>query len=325
MPAAARRRSVRSRHVWRHGPPPRLGWLLLGVPLLLAACATTPATAARADRHGAGQHRTDPGGQGASNTPGPASAGKSAKWVLTWSADFGKPGALGKWLYYSGGDGFNLKQLQWYDASNASVDRKGQLVITADHGANGEKCWYGPCDYSSARMETKNTFSQSYGKFEARIKFPPGRGLWPAFWIEGDNVYQVGWPACGEIDIAEPNGKNPYLLLAYAHAPHVSHRAALTLPEPMTSGFHTYAVVWTPKGITWYFDGYAYSHMSAYKGWPFDHRFFIILDLAVGGGYPGSPNASTPFPAKMIVDWVRVYRHAAAKKASASAAASQSQ
>jgi len=307
MSAAATRPSVRSRPSRRH----RHRWLLLaGLPVLLAACATSPASSARADHHGQAAGSTE-----RSKPPAPTTAGKSAKWALSWGADFGRPGAMDKWLYYSGGNGFNLKQLQWYDASNASVDRSGQLVITASRGANGRRCWYGPCQYTSARMETKNTFSQAYGEFEARIKLPPGEGLWPAFWLEGDDVYQVGWPACGEIDVVEPDSKNPYLLQAYAHAPRFDHKADLTLPEAMTAGFHTYSVVWTPKGITWYFDGYPYSHMSAYKGWPFDKRFFIILDLAVGGGYPGPPDASTPFPAKMVVDWVRVYRRVAVKNA----------
>lgn len=213
-----------------------------------------------------------------------------------------------KWLFFSGGNGWGLRQLQWYDSGNAAINNSGQLVITADANGGGNRCWYGPCKYTSARMETKNTFAQKYGLFEARIKLPAGHGVWPAFWIEGANVYQVGWPACGEIDIIEPNNRNPNLVQGYAHATKHVRSEYLTVSDPITAGFHTYAVQWTPTGITWYFDGHAYGHMNAYKGWPFSQKFFIILDLALGGSYPGLPNASTPFPAKMVVDWIRVYR-----------------
>jgi beta-glucanase (GH16 family) len=266
-----------------------------------AGCGTTPASAT-------------PGTSGARSAtqdvqqPSSASVPAAGKWKLTWSADFSKPGALKKWLFYSGGTGFGHHQLQYYDESNATIDKAGQLVIAADHNGKGHTCWYGRCQYTSARMETINTFSQTYGLFEARIKLPPGSGLWPAFWVEGADVYKVGWPGCGEVDIVESNSKNPYLVTGYAHAPKWGHGALLTVPKPITAGAHTYAVAWTPKGITWYFDGYAYSHVALYKGSPFDHPFFIILNLAVGGGYPGVPTASTPFPAKMIVDWVRVYK-----------------
>jgi beta-glucanase (GH16 family) len=279
--------------------------LLCALPVALAACGTAAGSPAPRRPAGSPSHPGRSSTQDVGQAPRAASSGK---WALTWSADFGKPGALKKWLFYSGGNGFNLRQLQWYDANNATVDSSGQLVITADHGGGANSCWYGSCRYTSARLETINTFTQKYGMFEARIKLPPGRGLWPAFWIEGANVYRVGWPACGEIDIVESSSKNPDLVTAYAHSRRPTHKAELTVSEPITAGFHTYAVTWTPKGVTWYFDGYAYSHMAAYKGWEFDHPFFIILDLAVGGGYAGNPTASTPFPAKMIVDWVRVYR-----------------
>jgi beta-glucanase (GH16 family) len=286
--------------------------LLTGILLLIAACGSGSGTP---DGQPGGSRTPDgqPRGSGTPAQPAQASSAAAAAsgshWKLTWDSDFGKPGALSKWLYYSGGTGFNLKQLQWYDATNASVNKSGQLVITADRNGDGKTCWYGPCQYTSARMETLNTFTQTYGKFEARIKFPPGYGLWPAFWIEGANVYQVGWPACGEIDIIEPNGTNPYLVEGALHARHTGHPAYLTVTQAITAGFHTYSVVWNSKGITWYFDGYAFSHMNVYEGWPFNKPFFIILNLAVGGSYVGTPPKSTPFPAKLIVDWVRVYRH----------------
>jgi beta-glucanase (GH16 family) len=302
------RRGLGSRRV-RSGP-----LLLVGVSVTIAACGASAAGGPQGVGVGSGTSaQSSQSSQSARSAPAssPTATASASHWALTWSADFKKPGALSKWLYYSGGTGFGVKQLQWYDAANASINDGGQLVITADRNTGGKKCWYGPCQYTSARMETKNTFTQTYGKFEARIKFPPGAGLWPAFWIEGANVYQVGWPACGEIDVIEPGGKNPYLVQGYAHATRVRHQAFLTVSQPITSGFHTYGVVWNSKGVTWYFDGYAFSHMNSYKGWPFGKPFFIILNLAVGGGYPGPPNKSTPFPARMVVDWIRVYRHVA--------------
>ena len=285
---------------WRPGP----GLLLvLGMSVLIAACGVANGNG----QNGPPRVSSTPT-QSAVSSPS-AAAAPPGRWKLTWSADFGKPGALNKWLYYSGGTGFGLRQLQWYDATNVSINNNSQLEITADKADGSNTCWYGPCQYTSARMETKNTFTQTYGAFEARIKFPAGTGLWPAFWIEGANIYQIGWPACGEIDIVEPDGRNPYLVQGYAHATHFRHQAFLTISQPITAGFHTYGVVWNRKGVTWYFDGHAFSHMTAYKNWPFDKPFFIIMNLAVGGGYPGPPSKSTPFPARMIVDWVRVYRH----------------
>jgi beta-glucanase (GH16 family) len=279
---------------------------LLALSLVVAACGSG-GTGPASGTPRIGAQAKHPAARTATGALDDAAARKG--WKLTWSADFGKPGAMKKWVYYSGGTGFGLHQLQWYDAANATVDKSGQLVISADKGGGGNKCWYGSCKYTSARMETKSLFSQTYGEFEARIKFPAGSGLWPAFWIEGANVYQVGWPACGELDIIEPEAENAYLVDGYAHAKHYRHQAFLTVPQSITAGFHTYGIVWNPQGVTWYFDGHAYSHMTSYKGWPFDKPFFIILDLAVGGGYPGPVTKKTPFPAKMTVDWLRVYQH----------------
>jgi beta-glucanase (GH16 family) len=289
---------------------------LLAVAVTAAACGTTAASQPGSSTSESGAQAQHPQTQQASTQVGSASAidpaaGQSG-WKLTWSSNFGGPDARSKWLYYSGGTGFGVKQLQWYDAANTAFSKNGQLVITADKGGGGNTCWYGACRYTSARIETKNTFSQTYGQFEARIKFPAGLGLWPAFWIEGANVYQVGWPACGELDVIEPKSQNPYLVSGYAHATRFKHRSLLTVTTPITAGFHTYGVIWNPRGVTWYFDGHAYSHMNSYKGSPFNKPFFIILDLAVGGGYPGKPTAATHFPAKMVVDWVRVYSRTSA-------------
>jgi beta-glucanase (GH16 family) len=160
-------------------------------------------------------------------------------------------------------------------------------------------------------MNTLTTFTQRYGRFEARIKLPAGQGLWPAFWIEGANVNQVSWPACGEVDIIEKNGTKPNELEGFAHMPAGQYSALSPYPAPLASAFHVYGIDWTPQGITWTVDGKSYGHMSAFPGWPFNHPFFLILNLAVGGYWPGPPSASTRFPARMLVDWIRVYKQTA--------------
>jgi beta-glucanase (GH16 family) len=238
----------------------------------------------------------------------PAAATPQSHWKLTWSDEFNSRAALNRWQYDVGGNGWSLKQLQWYDRSNATVDGQGDLDITAGKGGGGHQCWYGPCKYTSVRMSTYGKFAQTYGIIEARIKVPMARGLWPAFWIEGANVFKVGWPKCGEVDIVETNGQHPDLVQGFAHAPDYKHKAYYRLPQSLSAGYHVYGIKWTAQGISWFVDGHTYSHMSAYRGWPFSKPFYIILNLAVGGNWPGPPGPHTRFPAHMLVDWVRVYR-----------------
>ena len=230
------------------------------------------------------------------------------RWQLTWSDEFSGPQSLRKWTFYVGGSTQREAQLEWYDRNNVAISKRGQLVVTASDHGYGHECWYGHCQYTSARMETRGIFSQAYGRFEARIKLPVGQGIWPAFWLEGANVDAVPWPLFGEIDIIEKNGHKPGTVEGFAHGPDRSHDAYLMTGRKLSSGYHIYGVDWTPRGITWFFDGRAYSHLTAYPNWPFDHKFFLIIDLAVGGRWPGPPNASTRFPVHMLVDWVRVYR-----------------
>ena len=244
-------------------------------------------------------------------TDAPIASSASPHWVLTWSDEFNSQASLAKWSFATGGGGWGEHQLQWYEASNAVITTHGYLAITADNRGNGHTCWYGPCRYTSARMDTLTSFSQAYGRFEARIKLPPGQGLWPAFWIEGTNVNQVPWPACGEVDIIEKNGTKPDELEGFAHMASGQYSALSSYPGPLSSAFHVYGIDWTPRGITWTIDGKPYGYMGRFPGWPFDHAFFIILNLAVGGYWPGPPSASTQFPSRMLVDWIRVYQQAA--------------
>jgi beta-glucanase (GH16 family) len=245
---------------------------------------------------------------GSSPSPAGYSGDPGPNWTLTWSNEFIGSGALRDWTSVNGGDGWGNKELQVYDSRNVSLAPGGGLVITAARNGHGEQCWYGTCTYSGARLQTKGIFEQKYGLFEARIKLPSGHGLWPAFWMEGADVDQVNWPASGEIDVIEVNNKKPDLVEAFAHAPGENYGAYFQLPNSLSAGYHVYGIDWTAKGITWLVDGHAYGHLNAYAGWPFDQPFFLILDLAVGGTWPGAPTSNTEFPAQMDISWVRAYQ-----------------
>jgi beta-glucanase (GH16 family) len=154
-----------------------------------------------------------------------------------------------------------------------------------------------------------SNFAQEYGRFEARIKLPSGTGLWPAFWLIPQP--QQGQKLPGEIDIVEVNNKNPYEVTGYVHdGPVYNYKALKVLSTPPSSQFHVYGVDWTPTGVTWTLDGQPYAHIDKFAGWPLNQPFVIVLDLAVGGEWPGSPTASTVFPATMQVSWIHVYKMA---------------
>jgi beta-glucanase (GH16 family) len=152
---------------------------------------------------------------------------------------------------------------------------------------------------------------------EARIQLPGGWGTWPAFWMMPDDQHR-GWPACGEIDIMEYRGQAPSIVHGSLHGPGYSGGGALTSPYTLSgqsfdADFHVFTVDWERDRLTWYVDGKIYKvvtpdDLPAGTRWVFDHPFFIILDLAVGGNFVGPPNAATSFPQAMLVDWVRVYR-----------------
>jgi beta-glucanase (GH16 family) len=245
---------------------------------------------------------------------------------LTWSDEFN--GAAGtapdstKWKHDIGGSGWGNNELEYYTDStrNAAMDGNGNLVITArkENPANYQ-CHYGTCEYTSARLLTAGKFDQAYGRFEARIKIPRGQGLWPAFWMLGNDIGSVGWPNSGEIDIMENIGKEPSTVHGTIHGPGYSGAGGLggayTLPngQAFADGFHTFTVDWAPDSITWYVDGVQYvrktpADLSGNK-WVFDHPFFMLLNVAVGGYWPGNPDGSTVFPQSMTIDYVRVYSY----------------
>ena len=245
-------------------------------------------------------------------------------YSLIWSDEFngtnGSQPDPSKWTYDIGGSGWGNHELEYYTnrRENARIEN-GNLVITArqePHKApNGAEF-----DYTSARLKTQGLFSQAYGRFEARIKLPAGQGLWPAFWMLGDNFGSAGWPKCGEIDIMENIGKEPGINHGSVHGPSSTNAtsdltATISLPagQTLSNDFHVYAVEWEPDTIRFYLDANLYVAFSAAQWppggtWVFDHRFFLILNVAIGGDWPGSPDDSTEFPQTMLVDYVRVYK-----------------
>ena len=239
-----------------------------------------------------------------------------ANWVLTWSDEFN--GTVGTkpdskyWGYDLGGGGWGVAQLQTYTntAANASMDGQGNLAITAVKDAQG--------NFTSARLKTQGKFEQAYGRFEMRAKITTGNGMWPAFWMLGNNFGPTPWPDCGEVDIMEVRGTQPYTNLGSLHGPGYSGMHPLTghFSEPdggasLSDDFHTYRVEWEVGVIRFYVDENLYETRTPAdipgRTWVYDHPFFIILNVAVGGNWPGSPDGSTVFPQTMLVDYVRVY------------------
>ncbi|MER6207179.1 MULTISPECIES: ricin-type beta-trefoil lectin domain protein [unclassified Streptomyces] len=261
----------------------------------------------------------------ASAAIGPARAASSSAAqadAVTFSDTF--DGAAGsavnssKWTQETG-DNVNNHEREYYTSgtNNASLDGQGHLVITAkkENPANYQ-CWYGTCQYTSARMNTSGKFSAQYGHVEARMKIPRGQGMWPAFWMLGTDIGSVGWPNSGEIDVMENVGFEPSTVHGTIHGPGYSGAngigAGYTLPngQAFADAFHTFAVDWAPNSIKWSVDGVVYeTRTPADVGgntWAFNKPFFLILNLAVGGDWPGDPNSATAFPAQLVVDSVSV-------------------
>jgi beta-glucanase (GH16 family) len=252
----------------------------------------------------------------------PTSAGQ-APWTLVWSDEFdGANGSVpdpAKWTHDVGGNGWGNEELEYYTsrAENAHL-QDGQLVIHAL-----KENYKGPDgvtrDYTSARLKTQGLFQQTYGRFEARIRIPYGQGLWPAYWMLGSNIAVGDWPKCGEIDIFENIGREPSTIHGTIHGPGYSGARGLTgsftLPgsRRFADDFHLFAVEWEPETIRFYVDNSLYHTITRPDlppgtVWVFDHPFFLILNVAVGGNWPGSPDRSTIFPQTMLVDYVRVYK-----------------
>jgi beta-glucanase (GH16 family) len=254
-------------------------------------------------------------------TPTPAlpTATPTGNWKLVWSDEFDLPDGSAvdpaRWSFNTGGGGWGNGELQHYtDRTDNAYVEDGALVIKAQQEE------YVKSAYTSARLVTRDKGDWLYGRFEIRAQLPSGQGIWPALWMLPTDWEYGSWPASGEIDIVELVGHEPARVHGTLHygSPHASQGARYDLPEGKTfaGDYHVFALEWEPGEIRWYVDGYHYqtqrdwftsSTKGAYPA-PFDKRFYLILNVAVGGAWPGYPDETTTFPQYMLVDYVRVYQ-----------------
>ena len=250
-------------------------------------------------------------------------AQKSTTWKLVWQDEFkeknGSPVNAKKWTHEVGGAGWGNHELEYYtNRIENSYQADGMLVIKAikESFSGTDRVTR---EYTSARLTTRKNFTVTYGKIEARIKVPRGQGIWPAFWMLGADIDSVHWPRCGEIDIMENIGKEPATIHGTIHGPGYFGNKGLTSSyllsnrKSFADSFHTFTVEWEPNIIRFYCDNNLYktvtpADLPSGTSWVYDHSFFILLNVAVGGDWPGSPDATTSFPQEMLVDYVRVYQ-----------------
>ena len=282
---------------------------------LTAAAALTLVLSASLVTSAAAVPKAPDGGGGTRSDTHAAQDADAEAAALTWSDEFDGPAGAApnpnNWNHETGAHGWGNNELQNYTTSrqNSALDGNGNLVITARQDGNG--------GYTSARMTTKGKVQPQYGHLEARIKIPRGQGIWPAFWMLGGQFPGTPWPDSGEIDIMENVGYEPHMVHGTLHGPGYSGGngigAAYTHPQgwSFADDFHTFAIDWQPGSITWSVDGVAYqTRTTADTGgnpWVFNQPFFFILNVAVGGNWPGYPDGTTQFPQQMVVDYVRVY------------------
>ncbi len=244
------------------------------------------------------------------------------QWELLWSDEFDAEAGFAIndefWTCEVGGHGWGNNELEYYTdrTENAVHDGKGNLVITArEETLEGSTCHYGECAYTSARCITQDKVEFTYGRVEARIDIPNGQGIWPAFWMLGANFPEIGWPLSGEIDILENIGET-HRVYGTVHGPGYSGAGGIgrhfDSADNLAEGFHVYAIDWDEYIIRWYVDGELFNWVSINdldgRQWVFDHDFFMLMNVAVGGYWPGYPDDTTEFPQEMLVDYVRVYQ-----------------
>jgi beta-glucanase (GH16 family) len=253
--------------------------------------------------------------------------GGTPRQTLIWSDEFTGSAAQSQpdpltWTYDTGASGWGNNELETYcawgsttgpcnaNAPNAFVGSDGYLHIVAREDSKG--------NYTSARLKTEGLQGFQYGRIEARIKITEGEGFWPAFWMMGDDISSVKYPACGELDIMENSGSEPSVTWGSVHGTGFTTEGVgttYTLPNHAKLGddFHVYGMLWSPKQVEYYVDDMVFarftpSSLPAGAIWPFDHgKFFFILNIAVGGNWPGSPDEASVFPQEMLIDYVRLY------------------
>lgn len=216
-----------------------------------------------------------------------------------WTFDIGR-----------GDNGWGNNEFQFYTdrPENVKVENGMLHIIAREESFQG-------AGYTSARIKTQGLFEKTYGRFEARIQLPWGQGIWPAFWLLGNDCEQNTWPLCGEIDIMEYRGQFPTRVDGSVHGPEYSAGEAITKSyflenDRFDTGFHVFGIEWGPDFINFYVDDALYNQITPDDvpgEWVFDHPFFIIMNVAVGGSYVGPPNTETQFPQTMLVDYIRVY------------------
>lgn len=246
-------------------------------------------------------------------------------WELAWSDEFdgpaGAPANPENWTYETGGWGWGNDELQYYTDStdNAALDGEGNLVITTreiDPATTDLECWYGPCEYTSARLITEQKQEFEYGRIESRVQLPEGSGIWPAVWSLGTDFREVGWPQTGEIDVMEYVGRLPNEIFGTIHGPGYSggqsYGGIYDFGQPVPDGWHDFAVEWTPERITWEVDGIVYHEAApadvAPNQWVFDHPFSLLTNIAVGGNFGGALGDDLEFPQSLTIDHIRVYQ-----------------
>lgn len=251
----------------------------------------------------------------------------SPAWDMVWADEFNEPAGSppnpANWTSQIGdGSAFGLpgwgnQELQYYtdDPANVATDGKGNLVITLRESGESLDCYYGPCRYTSARLVTQEKAEFLYGRIEARILLPPGRGLWSAFWSLGADYVERGWPQTGEIDVMEFVGRIPNAVYGTVHGPGYSggnsYGKSHELREPAFNDFHVFGVQWEPDRIEWYVDGIAYhtATPAAVPGeWVYNAPVFLVLNLSIGGYFGGEVDPDIALPASMTVDYVRVFK-----------------
>ncbi|MFK7814141.1 MAG: family 16 glycosylhydrolase [Maribacter sp.] len=238
--------------------------------------------------------------------------------TLTMSDEFDTDGSPNSslWGFDIGkgpnGQGWGNQELQYYTNRTENVTvQNGVLLITAREES------FEDAQYTSARLLTKDLFEQQYGRFEARIWLPSGQGIWPAFWMLGADIDENPWPGAGEIDIMEYRGQNPSELIGSVHGPGYSGGNAISkeytlLNDRFDTGFHIFGIVWGPESVNFYVDDVLYNQITPEDvtgEWVFNKPFYILMNVAVGGTFVGSPNAETVFPQTMLIDYVRVYEN----------------
>ncbi|MGA1976780.1 MAG: family 16 glycosylhydrolase [Bacteroidales bacterium] len=249
------------------------------------------------------------------DSTGYTSASSYPGMTLVWSDEFnGKTLNAGNWTYETGGGGWGNSELEYYTNSYKNTFLTGgYLVIEA------RKETIGSNNYTSARIKTEDKKTFTYGRIDMRAKLPYGQGLWPALWMLGNDISQsgFGWPVCGEIDIMELLGQNPRTIYGSYHWENQGTEGNASQGYSLSSGsfsdnFHVFSLQWDSAKMAILVDDVAYSTINKSdvtgSSYPFDKPFFFIFNVAVGGNWPGSPNSSTTFPQRMIVDYVRVFQ-----------------